>query len=133
MLWRYGSEIIKDPARARELLEQGWVVECINDSDNQDAEEEHSPCRPGGMVTMWRFGHSIIEDPHAAQRLREEGWLLEAIDNDRHSRGRSPRKRRCVATEHDLEDNGSEQSQDDVHVMKKQRRYSSPDGTSTDL
>ncbi|KUI70362.1 hypothetical protein VM1G_06254 [Cytospora mali] len=99
--WCFGNQMIKDPAEARELIMQGRNLESFDD-------EEYSRSQPWGRRTFWRRGREVIKDWKEAQRLLGDGWLLEEISDEKCGRGRTPAKKRCVATEEDAEDDGYE-------------------------
>lgn len=78
MLWRMGHTIIKDPARAGELLKQGWNLVCVNEdgiegSDDTKGSDEEECSPTWERRKLWRFGRRTIDDPDEAKQLREEG------------------------------------------------------------
>ncbi|KUI57623.1 hypothetical protein VP1G_04971 [Cytospora mali] len=120
-VFRFLATLIKNPVRAGELSNKDGNPVSTNKSDTEGSnEEECSPSRPWERRRLWWFGRRIIDDPNTARQLVEAGWRLEEInDEEEHGRGRSPGKRRCVATEEDAEDDGG--NRDGVHGTKKQR------------
>ncbi|KUI73387.1 hypothetical protein VM1G_08932 [Cytospora mali] len=122
-VFRYLAKIAEDQATVTtgELSNQDGNLVCTNKSDTEGPdEEEWSLGWPWDKPRVWWLGRRIIDDPKTARQLIMAGWRLQEIDDgEEHDRGRSPRKRRCVATEADAEDDGG--NRDGVHEAKKQR------------
>jgi hypothetical protein len=96
-LWWYGNKIIENVAEAEALMKQGWLLEPIDQEDDEDDEydyeqdgeelssadsvygtQSHSRHSEKGHA-YWRLKAVVIKDQAVAEHLARQGWLLQSV------------------------------------------------------
>lgn len=139
-LWWFGHEVIENAAKAEALMKQGWLLQPIDEEDDendeQDGEERsadsvydpQSYSRHSDDRVQWRLGAVVIEDPAVAEDLMKQGWLLQTsgAGDAECRRGRSPKKRECLSSDGGLGTARNNDEHPDSALRMKRQRLTSP-------